>query len=52
MPKGPRGIPEKPQDRKKVLIRLWGYLYRFKWMVLAALLLTVASNLFALVGPT
>ncbi len=32
----PRGIPEKPQDRKKVLIRLWGYLYRFKWMVLAA----------------
>lgn len=52
MPKGPRGIPEKPQDRKKVLIRLWGYLYRFKWMVAAALLLTITSNLLALIGPT
>ncbi len=52
MPKGPRGIPEKPQDRKKVLLRLWGYLYRYKWMVCAALLLTVSSNLLALVGPT
>ena len=52
MPKGPRGIPEKPQDRKKVLIRLWGYLYQFKWMVAAALLLTITSNLLALIGPT
>ena len=52
MPKGPRGIPEKPKDRKKVLLRMWRYLYRFKWMVFFALLLTVASNLFALIGPT
>ena len=52
MPKGPRGIPEKPQNRKKVLLRLWSYLYRHKWMVFAALLLTISSNLLALVGPT
>ena len=52
MPKGPRGIPEKPQNRKKVLLRLWSYLYRYKWMVSAALLLTISSNLLALVGPT
>ena len=52
MPKGPRGIPEKPQNRKKVLLRLWSYLYRYKWMVFAALLLTISSNLLALVGPT
>ena len=52
MPKGPRGIPDKPKDRKKVLLRMWKYLYRFKWMVFFALLLTVASNLFALIGPT
>ena len=31
---------------------MWKYLYRFKWMVFFALLLTVASNLFALIGPT
>ncbi len=52
MPKGPRGIPEKPRDRKKVLLRMGRYLYRFKWMVFLALLLTVASNLLALIGPT
>ncbi len=43
---------EKPQDRKKVLLRLWKYLYQYKWMVLAALALTVGSNLLALIGPT
>lgn len=52
MPKGPRGIPEKPQNRKKVLLRLWSYLYCYKWMVFTALLLTISSNLLALVGPT
>lgn len=42
---------EKPKDGKKVVIRLWGYLYQYKWTVLIALLLTIISNLLALVGP-
>ena len=50
--KAPRTMPEKPQDRKRVLLRLGGYLCRHIWMVIAALLLTITSNLFALVGPT
>ena len=42
---------EMPRDTKKVLLRLWSYLYQYKLMVLLALLLTVSSNLLALVGP-
>ncbi len=49
--KGPRGLSEKPKDRKKVLLRLWTYIYAHKWMALSALLLTVSSNLLALLGP-
>ena len=51
MPPGPRGPIEKPKDRKKVLLRLGGYLYAHKWMTLLALALTVVSNLLALLGP-
>ena len=51
MPKQPRGLPEKPKDRKQVLRRLWGYLCRYKGMVAAALFLTLVSNLLALIGP-
>ena len=40
----------KPQNRKKVLLRLWTYLFQHKWMILAALLLTFTSNLLALLG--
>lgn len=47
----PRGPIEKPKDRRKVLIRLWGYIYAHKFMALGAVLLTVASNLLALLGP-
>ena len=47
----PRGALEKPKDRKKVLRRLWSYLGCYKWMVAAALVLTAASNFFALIGP-
>ena len=32
-------------------MRLWGYLKEYKWMVAAAMLLTVLSNLLALIGP-
>lgn len=42
---------DKPKDRKKVLIRLWDYLFQHKWMIAAALLLTFVSNLLALLGP-
>lgn len=34
-----------------VLLRLWQYLFRHKWMLLTAFLLTVGSNLLALVWP-
>ncbi len=42
---------EKPKDRRYVLIRLWGYLYRCRGLLFLALLLTVVSNLLGLVGP-
>ena len=38
-------------SRKGTLLRLWGYLYQFKWLLFLAVVLTIASNLFALVGP-
>ena len=53
MANGPKGMShEKPKDRKKVLLRLWKYLYAHKWMLLLALILTVTSNVLALIGPT
>ena len=51
MAKTPRTIPEKPQNRRKTLMRLWGYLYQYKWGVLAAIALALISNVLALVGP-
>ncbi len=42
---------DKPKDRKKVLLRLWTYIYAHKWMALGALALTVSGNLLALLGP-
>ena len=51
MPFNPRTAPQKPKDKKRVLLRLWGYIARYKWMVAAALLLTVGGNLLALIGP-
>lgn len=40
------------KPRKGVLIRLGKYIWHFKWLMLLALLLTIGSNSFALVGPT
>ena len=49
---GPRnGRDEKPQDRKKVILRLWTYLYHERWLMLLAVVLTITSNLLALLGP-
>ena len=42
---------QKPKNRKYVLKRLWDYLFKYKWLILLALILTVLSNSFALVGP-
>ncbi len=42
---------DKPKDTKYVIRRLWGYIYHYKWMLSFAILLTIASNLFALIGP-
>ncbi len=47
----PRGAIEKPKDRKQVMLRLWQYLYQFKWLVLLAFILTLVSNILALYGP-
>ncbi|MBQ7915384.1 MAG: ABC transporter ATP-binding protein [Firmicutes bacterium] len=41
----------KPQDAKATLLRLGRYLYQYKWLFLAAILLSMTSNVFALVGP-
>ncbi|HWT27125.1 MAG TPA: ABC transporter ATP-binding protein [Mobilitalea sp.] len=42
---------DKPRDTKYVLKRLWHYIYQYKWMMYMAIFLTIASNLFALLGP-
>ena len=42
---------EKPKDARYVVGRLWKYIYRHKFMLLLAIALTIASNLFALIGP-
>ncbi len=42
---------DRPRDTKYVLKRLWNYLYRYKWMLLLAFILTIISNLFSLIGP-
>lgn len=46
-----KGNREKPKNVKHTLKRLWDYLYFFKWYLLGALLLTIGTNLFALIGP-
>lgn len=34
-----------------IMRRLWSYLIKFKWLLFAALFLTVASNILSLLGP-
>jgi len=56
-PRNPLAVEKKisPSDKKPslsyVLKRLWGYLARYRWLLILALILTVSSNLLALVGP-
>jgi ATP-binding cassette subfamily B protein len=42
---------DKPKDTKYVLKRLWGYIYQHKLLLAMAILLTVTSNILALIGP-
>ena len=42
---------EKPRDTKYVLQRLWKYIYHYKWMMFLAIILTIGSNMLALIGP-
>ncbi len=51
MPSIEKAHAPKQKDTKKILLRLWRYLYRYKWLVFLALVMSLASNLFALVGP-
>ncbi len=46
-----RGNRQKPKDTKHTLKRLWDYMYKFKWYLLLALILTISSNVFSLIGP-
>ena len=47
----PRNVVSTDRKKLKVLLRLGIYLAKFKWIVLLAILMTVSSNLFALIGP-
>ncbi|MDF2538982.1 MAG: transporter transrane region [Herbinix sp.] len=42
---------EKPKDTKYVLNRLWNYVFEYKWLLAMAILLTITSNMLALLGP-
>lgn len=46
-----KGNSQKPKDYGYCLRRLGNYLYKFKWLLLLALILTIGSNMFALIGP-
>ena len=37
--------------KKSILLRLGKYLWRFKWLLIVAILLSISSNLLSLVGP-
>lgn len=47
-----RGVDDaKPKDSKKVIKRLWKYIYNYKWLLFLAIILSIISNLLALLGP-
>ena len=48
-----KGVLDKPRMKTtQILSRLWKYLYKFKFLLIAALVMTVTSNLLALAGPS
>lgn len=48
----PKVQEELKKPRRGILLRLGKYLWQFKWLLLLALLLTIGSNTFSLLGPT
>ena len=44
-------LDKKPVNKRATILRLLKYMLNFKWLLLLALLLTIASNAFALIGP-
>ena len=38
-------------NTRETMFRLWNYIYKYKWSAFAALLLSLAGNFLALVGP-
>lgn len=42
---------DKVQGRKGLLLRLWQYLGRYRWMLVTGSLLMLTSNLLSLIGP-
>ncbi|MBE6926453.1 MAG: ABC transporter ATP-binding protein [Ruminococcaceae bacterium] len=46
-----RGLSNKPVDKRKTLLRLWRYLGRSRYLLLAAIFLSVAGSALALYGP-
>ncbi|MDD2214367.1 MAG: ABC transporter ATP-binding protein [Oscillospiraceae bacterium] len=51
--KGPQPHPSSAPlpSRRQTLLRLWRYIRQYRWQVTAALLLSLGSNLLALLGP-
>lgn len=43
--------PHHRQKKQYLMLRIWRYLYHYKWLLALAFALTVASNLFNLLGP-
>lgn len=46
-----RRLSNKPVDKKKTLLRLWRYLGRSRYLLVAAIILSVTSSALALYGP-
>jgi len=46
-----RRLSNKPVDKKKTLLRLWRYLGRSRYLLMAAIVLSVTSSALALYGP-
>ena len=50
MPKAPLN-KEKPKNRRKVLLRMAKYFFRYKFTIIVVVFLMLSSNLLALLGP-
>ena len=46
-----RQFENKKVNKKRILIRLWKYIYGFKFLFILTVILTVVSNVLALLGP-